>query len=197
MLWSTSEVPSWDKVRDIFSHSPEYRNGKAHGGQFTSKQLLLDPAHARRVTSIRTSAAFLTPQHLLADRLTAWTQTGWRQAISNCGITFFSIAGFFCWACPEKAGKLLINIPFRVASSAECFGWKDCWFNCSNLNFQGKKMNTLFCLAALTQVCIVDQVWLNIFPLGYCNHFCLLKYYHVTTTRTFYTAKIPSLHAQH
>lgn len=156
MLWSTSEVPSWDKVRHIFSHSPEYRNDKAHGGQFTSEQLLLDPAHARTVASVTTSAASLTPQHLLADRLTAWTQTGWIQAISSRGITFFSIAGVYCWAHPEKAGKLLINIPLRVASSAGCFGWKDCWFNCSNFNFQGKKKNTLFCLEALTQVCLVE-----------------------------------------
>lgn len=149
-------------------------------GQFTSKQLLLDPTHARRVISLRTFAACLTLQHLLADRLTARTQAGWKQTISYRGITLFSIVGLFYWARSGKAGKLLINIPFRVASSAGRCGWKDCWFNCSNLNFQGKKEHTLL-LAALTQVCIVDQVWLYVVPLGYCKYFFLflLKYYHI------------------
>lgn len=121
---------------------------------------------------------------------TSRLETGYQQPRSY---TFFNSL-VFCWAHPGKAGRLLINIPFRVASSAGCCGWKDCWFNCSNLNFQGEKWTHSY-LAALTQVCIVDQIWLNVLPLGYCKHFSLLLlvllYYHVTTARTFYTAKIP------
>lgn len=62
-------IPGQGK-RHFFTLSKLYRNDKARGGQFTSKQLLLDPAHAKRVISVRTSAAYLTPQHLPADRLT-------------------------------------------------------------------------------------------------------------------------------
>lgn len=146
--------------RHFFTLSKWYRNDKSHGGQFTSKQLLLDPAHARRAISVRTSAAYLTPQHLLADRLTAWTQAGWRQAISNHGITFFLIVGFFCWACTGKAGRLLINIPFRVASSAGCCGWKDFGLIAQIWISRGKNEHTLllgrtdtslYCRSSLTK----------------------------------------------
>ena len=114
MLRSLSEAPSRNKVRDIFPHSPECRE--------MTKPTVADshlnlvhlnnryPAHARRAISVRTSAASLTPQHLLAASQPASVNTNRLETDF-----FFPIVCSFCWACPGKAGRLPINLPFRGA----------------------------------------------------------------------------------
>lgn len=73
------------------------------------------PAPARRAISVRTSAASLTPQHLLAGSQQEHKQAGGTLSATTELCIFFSpILCLSCRARPGKAGSLLINSPLRA-----------------------------------------------------------------------------------